>query len=62
MSTADIHDLVHIGEVVRNAVLFNPHNNRARAMNSNMLIDTVARFFSLLRERQIDHVLVGGPI
>ena len=29
-------------------------------MNSDLLIDTVARFFSLLRERDIDYVLVGG--
>jgi len=29
-------------------------------MNSDMLIETVGRFFSLLRERQIDYVLVGG--
>ena len=29
-------------------------------MNSDLLIDTVARFFSLLREREIDYVLVGG--
>lgn len=29
-------------------------------MNSDQLIETVARFFSLLRERQIEYVLVGG--
>src|SRR5258705_3880924 len=29
-------------------------------MNSDLLIETVARFFSLLRERQIEYVLVGG--
>lgn len=29
-------------------------------MNSDFLIETVARFFSLLRERQIEYVLVGG--
>ena len=29
-------------------------------MSSDLLIETVARFFSLLRERQIDYVLVGG--
>lgn len=26
----------------------------------DILIETVSRFFSLLRERQIDYVLVGG--
>jgi hypothetical protein len=60
MSTANILPRVHIGEVVRNAVLFNPENSRERAVNSDMLINTVARFFSLLRERGIEHVLVGG--
>ena len=29
-------------------------------MNSDALIETVARLFSLLRERQINYVLVGG--
>ncbi len=29
-------------------------------MNSDVLIETVARFFSVLRERQIEYVLVGG--
>jgi hypothetical protein len=51
---------VHIGEVIRNAVLFNPANRKDILMNSDLLIETVARFFSLLRERQIDYVLVGG--
>lgn len=60
MSTANILPRVHIGEVVRNAVLFNPENSRERAVNSDMLIETVARFFDLLRERHIAHVLVGG--
>ena len=29
-------------------------------MNPDILIETVSRFFTLLRERQIDYVLVGG--
>lgn len=29
-------------------------------MNSDALVETVARFFTLLRERQIEYVLVGG--
>jgi hypothetical protein len=51
---------VHIGEVIRNAVLFNPENPQDLLMNSDALIETVARLFSLLRERQINYVLVGG--
>jgi hypothetical protein len=50
---------VHIGEIIRNAVLFNPTSRQDLRMNSD-IIETVARFFSLLRERQIDYVLVGG--
>ena len=60
MSSANISPRVHIGEVIRNAVLFNPGNQRERLMNSDLLIETVARFFSLLGERQIEYVLVGG--
>jgi len=51
---------VHIGEDIRNAVLFKPGNNQEGLMNSDFLIETVARFFALLRERQIEYVLVGG--
>jgi len=51
---------VHIGEVVRNAVVFKPGNSQEPSVNSDLLIETVARFFSLLRERQIEYVLVGG--
>ena len=60
MSSANISPRVYIGEVIRNAVLFNPGNHRERLMNSDFLIETVARFFALLRERQIEYVLVGG--
>jgi hypothetical protein len=60
MSSANISARVHIGEVIRNAVLFNPGNHQERLMDSDFLIETVARFFTLLRERQIEYVLVGG--
>src|SRR5258705_10980584 len=60
MSSANISPRLHIGEVIRNAVLFNPGNYQERLMNSEFLIETVARFFALLRERQIEYVLVGG--
>src|SRR5258708_40150265 len=58
MSSADISPRVHIGEVVRNAIVFKPGNHHS--VNSDLLIETVASFFSLLRERQIEYVLVGG--
>jgi hypothetical protein len=60
MSSADISLRVHIGEVVRNAIVFKPGNHQEPSVNSDFLIETVARFFSLLRERQIEYVLVGG--
>src|SRR5215212_7159045 len=56
----DVSSRVHIGEVIRNAVLFNPANPQDRLMNSESLIETVGRFFTLLSEREIDYVLVGG--
>jgi len=60
MSTANILPRVRIGEVVRNAVIFKPGKGQEHPMNSDLLIETVARFFSLLREREIEYVLVGG--
>lgn len=60
MNSADISAKVHIGEVIRNAIVFKPGNLQEPSVNSDRLIETVARFFSLLRERQIEYVLVGG--
>ena len=60
MSSANISPKLHIGAIIRNAVLFNPGNHRESLMNSALLIETVARFFALLHERQIEYVLVGG--
>lgn len=60
MSSAEISPRVYIGEVVRNAVLFKPDSRPDRSVNLDSLIETVACFFRLLRERQIDYVLVGG--
>lgn len=60
MSSTDISPRVHIGEIVRNAIVFKPANHQEPSVNSDFLIQTVARFFSLLRERQIEYVLVGG--
>ncbi len=60
MSSADILPKVHIGEVVRNAIVFKPGNHQDASVNSDLLVKTVARFFSLLRERQMECVLVGG--
>jgi len=60
MTTANILPRVHIGEVIRNAVVFNLRNARSDSVNADSLIETVAHFFTLLRERQVEYVLVGG--
>jgi len=60
MSSAEISPRVHIGEVVRNAIVFKPANHQESSANSDFLIETVARFFSLLGKREIEYVLVGG--
>lgn len=58
-STRDENRL-HIGNVVRNGVVFNFKNWRGNEVSADNLLETVARLFALLKERQIDYVLVGG--
>jgi hypothetical protein len=58
MSSANISPKVHIGEVVRKAVVFKP--GKEATVNSDSLIETVARFFNVLAELQIEYVLVGA--
>ncbi len=60
MSRSVILPRVHIGEVIRNAVVFRPENHQKLPVNAGSLIETVARFFALLHERRIEFVLVGG--
>jgi hypothetical protein len=49
-----------IGQVIRNAVVFNVKNWRGEMMNSNSLLEAVERLFALLEDRSVDYVLVGG--
>ena len=51
---------IHIGKVIQNARIFNLQNWRGLPMNSENLPQTVMQLFTLLRQRQIDYVLVGG--
>lgn len=51
---------VHIGAVIRNAVVFNFRNKPGDEMNTDTLLETVARLFRLLSEREIKYALVGG--
>ena len=53
--------LVHIGEVIVNAIVFDPKNSeRLRTMDLNNLLQSVQRLFDLLEEREVPYVLVGG--
>lgn len=51
---------LQIGEVIRNAVVFDVKNRAGDAMSTDSLIQSVQDFFALLEERRIDYVLAGG--
>ena len=55
-----IQSSVQIGNVIRNAVVFNFKNLFGCMMNSDSLIQSVQDFFAVLEQRKIDYVLVGG--
>lgn len=55
-----IQSSVQIGHVIRNAVVFNVKNWLGGMMNSDSLIQSVQDFFTILEQRKIDYVLVGG--
>jgi hypothetical protein len=55
-----IQSSTQIGDVIRNAVVFNIKNWIGGMMNSDSLIQSVQDFFTLLEQRKIDYVLVGG--
>ena len=60
MTTATPQPKVDIGNVIRNAVVFNFKNWREGMADAGTLPQTVARLFALLHERQIEYLLVGG--
>ncbi len=51
---------VHIGNVIRNAIVFNGRKSDTEVMHAEGLLEAVAQLFTLLHERQIDYLLVGG--
>ncbi len=51
---------VHIGDVIRNAIVFNFGSSLGGAVMTDNLLQTVSRLFALLDERQIEYLLVGG--
>lgn len=55
-----IQRTVQIGNVIRNAVVFNVKNWPGDSMNSDSLIQSVQELFSVLEQRKINYVLVGG--
>lgn len=55
-----IESSIQIGNVIRNAVVFNIRNWSGGMMNSDSLIQSVQDFFSVLEQRKINYVLVGG--
>jgi predicted nucleotidyltransferase len=55
-----IQSSVQIGNVIRNAVVFNVKNWVGDMMSSDSLITSIQDFFALLEQRKIDYVLVGG--
>lgn len=55
-----IQSSTQIGNVIRNAVVFNVKNWDGGVMNSDSLIQSVQDFFTILEGRKIDYVLVGG--
>jgi hypothetical protein len=60
MPSSRVEDRLHIGNVVRNGVVFNFRNWRGNEVSTDNLLETVARLFAFLKERQIDYMLVGG--
>lgn len=55
-----IQHRVHIGKIIRNAVVFNVRHWLGDTMNSDSLLASVQQLFALLETRNIDYVLGGG--
>lgn len=56
-----LQSIADVGHIIQNAVVFNIKNWRGDTMNDqSSLLQSVERLFSLLEERQIHYVLVGG--
>lgn len=51
---------VHVGNVIRQGILFDFKNLRGGTVNTDTLMQTVERLFELLDERKVDYLLVGG--
>jgi hypothetical protein len=60
MKASEAREPVHIGKVVRNALLFKFRDPRGGTVSDSALLEAVSRLFALLEERRIDYLLVGG--
>lgn len=60
MKTIEAQKPIHIGKVVRNALLFNFKNPRGATVTDSSILETVDHLFALLADRRIGYLLVGG--
>jgi hypothetical protein len=51
---------VHIGNVIRNAMIFNAQRWQGAPFAMDELLKTVENLFTLLEQRSMKYVLVGG--
>jgi len=59
-TSVNVNPKVHIGKVIQNAIVFNFGKLTERTVNTDSLIQHVARLFAILKEQNIDYLLVGG--
>jgi hypothetical protein len=60
MTMVQVRAEIHIGQVVRNAVVFGSRHWSGGVVNTDSLFQAVNQLFTLLDARQINYVLVGG--
>ena len=60
MTGTTVRNKISVGSIVRNAVVFNFKKWSENRVNSDSLLQSVDRLFTLLGERQVDYLLVGG--
>ncbi len=58
MKTLETQSPIHIGHVVRNALVFGSRGTPP--VSDGSILDTVERLFALLGERRVGYLLVGG--
>lgn len=60
MKTIEAQHPVHIGKVVRNALLFDFGHSHGATLSDSSILETVDRLFALLDGRGLRYLLVGG--